>query len=186
MLHGAIGFGNENVLNYPKFLFCGSFNPMHDGHVAIIDYIYNKYKVPVDLEISLSNVEKSPINIDEVWKRYKQIQSIHKPSFGRLYITDNARYLEKAKILPDVTFVCGFDTMKALCDGKHYKQEKFENVIREFSKLGITWLVFPRHKNDGTVSKLEDFKNINKALLSSVKFADDFEAVKMSSRELRK
>ena len=179
MLHGVVGFGNENALKYPKFLFCGSFNPMHNGHIAIIDYIYNKYRCPVDLEISLNNVDKPTIDLDEVWKRHKQIMSVSKPSFSNLYITDDARYLEKAKILPDVTFVCGFDTMKALCDGCHYKKEKFEQVVREFSKLGITWLVFPRHD----VGKLKDMP---KALLSSVKFADDFEPVKISSRELRK
>ncbi len=183
MLHGIVGFGNEDALKYPKFLFCGSFNPMHNGHIAIIDYIYKKYRVPVDLEISLNNVDKSTIDLDEVWKRHKQILSVSKPSFSNLYITDNARYLDKAKILPDVTFVCGYDTMKTLCDGRHYKEQKFEQVIRDFSKLGITWLVFPRHNSDGQVGKL---KSIPKALLSSIKFADDFEPVKISSRELRK
>lgn len=181
-----MGFGNECALNYPKFLFCGSFNPMHKGHLGIIDYIYNKYKVPVDIEISFNNVEKNKIDLDEVWRRFRQIQSVANDSFGKLYITDDARYLEKAKILPDVTFVCGFDTMKAFSSGQHYKEEKFEKVIRELNKLGITWLVFPRYKSDGTISDVDDFKQINKALRSSVKFVEDFDPIRISSRELRK
>ena len=183
MLYGILGFGNEKALDYPKYLFCGSFNPMHDGHIAIVDYIYNKVGVPVDFEISHNNVEKKPIDIDEIRRRYEQKRTKYKPSFGKLYMTDDARYLEKARILPDVTFVCGYDTIKAMANGGYY--EKFDDALQELNDLGIKWLVFPRHKEDGTLSTEEDYKHFPRLLLRNLKVAVDFPPLKISSREVR-
>lgn len=185
MLYGIIGFGNEKALDYPKFLFCGSFNPMHEGHVSIVDYIYDKYGFPVDFEISHNNVEKASITVDDMRKRWEQMRSLAKPSFGRLYQTDDARYLEKARIFPDVTFVCGFDTIKALCDGRYYKED-FNEVINRFNELGTKWIVFPRQKEDGTISGPDDFKDSPAELLKNITIVTDFEPVNISSRELRK
>lgn len=186
MLYGIIGFGNKKALNYPKFLFSGSFNLMHDGHIAIADYIYSKYNVPVDFEISFNNVDKPSITKDDVYLRYKVMVEKRKPSFGKLYMTDDARYLEKARVLPDVTFVCGFDTIKALADASYYKEDKFDNVLQELNDLGIKWLVFPRHKEDGKLSTEEDFKYLPRLLLRNLKIATDFKAINISSSELRK
>jgi nicotinic acid mononucleotide adenylyltransferase len=184
MLHGIIGFGND-ALDYPRFLFCGSFNPLHDGHIAIVDYLFNKYGVPVDFEISLHNVEKSSIGWDEMRKRHEQMASKVKPSFGRLYMTDDARYLEKARVLPEVTFVCGFDTIKALCDGQYYKDVSFDEVVKEFDELGIKWIVFPREKDDGTISTVDDFKDFHPGILKNLTIVEDFKPVNMRSRQLR-
>ncbi len=185
MLRGILGFGNENALNYPKFLFCGSFNPLHEGHIAIADYVFNQYGVPIDFEISLHNVEKRSIDLNEINRRHMQIASLYKPSFGRIYITDDARYLEKARTLPEVTFVCGFDTMQALCSGCYYKETSFSEVMKEFDELAIKWLVFPRHKGDGTISELSDLKYFPTYLLENTKFVSDFKPINISSRELR-
>lgn len=181
MLLGTIDFNRER-LDYPKFLFCGSFNPMHDGHIKIADYIYDKYNTPVDFEISLNNVEKTTIPIEEVRRRYEQMFTKNRPAFGRLYITDEARYLEKARIFPDVTFVCGYDTMRALCSGDYYNVN-FEDVIAEFEKLGNKFLVFPRHKEDGSVGLLDEFPP---KILEITSFVEDFVPIKVSSRELRR
>jgi len=183
MLYGVINVGDE-PLEYPKFLFCGSFNPLHEGHVAIVDFIYKKYGTPVDFEISHNNVEKASITVDEMRKRWEQMRSLAKLSFGRLYMTDDARYLEKAEIFPDVTFVCGYDTMKALADGKYYKED-FNEVIKRFSELGTKWIVFPRQKDDGTVSGPEDFKDFPEELLKNMEIVTDFQPVNVRSRDIR-
>jgi nicotinic acid mononucleotide adenylyltransferase len=184
MLLDIIKLG-DYPLEFPKFLFCGSFNPLHEGHIAIMDYIHKRYGYPVDLEISFNNVEKNSIDHHEVRRRCAQIRELSKPSFGRLYMTDDARYLEKAEIFPDVTFVCGYDTMKALADGKYYKED-FNEVIKRFSKLGTKWIVFPRQKDDGTVSSPEDFKDFPEELLKNMEIVTEFQPVNVRSRDIRK
>lgn len=184
MLYGVINVGNE-PLEYPKYLFCGSFNPLHEGHVAIVDYIHKQYGVPVDFEISHNNVEKDSITVDEMRRRWEQMRTLAKPSFGRLYMTDDARYLEKAEIFPDVTFVCGYDTFKALCDGKYYKED-FNEVVKHFEEHGTKWIVFPRQKEDGTISSPDDFSNVPVELLKNVTIVTDFLPVNVRSRDIRK
>ena len=183
MLFGVINVGDE-PLEWPKFLFCGSFNPLHEGHIAIVDYIYNKHGVPVDFEISSHNVEKDSITVEEIRKRWEQMRSVAKPSFGRLYMTDDARYLEKAEVFPDVTLVCGYDTMKALADGKYYKED-FNEVIKRFSEWDTKWIVFPRQKEDGTVSSPDDFKDFPEELLKNMEIVTDFQSVNVRSRDIR-
>ena len=179
---------NEHALDYPQFLFCGSFNPMHAGHIAIAEFVYKKFEAPVDFEISLHNVEKFSIDLEEVKRRYNQMFKLRTPAFGRLYITDDdARYLEKAYQLPEVTFICGFDTIRALCDGRYYKSKEFEMAIQEFNELGIEWLVFPRKKEDGNHSAPDDFRDFPPDLLKNITIvtSDEFPPIDIASRELR-
>ena len=101
-------------------------------------------------------------------------------------MTEDARYLEKARILPEVTFVCGFDTIKTLATGQYYQDMDFNEVIDEFDELGIKWIVFPRYKEDGVLSSAEDFKDFPEKLLKNINIIEDFTPMKISSRELRK
>lgn len=170
------------LLEYPKFLFCGSFNPIHAGHISIVNFIFRKFHTPVDLEISCFNVEKQAINPDEAFRRWVNIKADCKgsPAFNRLYVTDDARYLEKARYFPDVTFVCGFDTMKVLAEGKYYSD--FQAAIDEFDDLGIKWLAFPR--KDITI----DFDRVPVKLSKNITVVskEDFPLIDMASRDLRK
>ncbi len=186
MLCGIFGFGNPNALDWPKFLFCGSFHPLHAGHIAIADYIYSKYGVPVDFEISHHNVEKGFTDMAEIKRRHQQMTTLYKPSFSKLYVTDDARYLEKAEIFTETTFVCGFDTISALCDGRYYKDQDFNDVVKQFDELGTKWIAFPRQKEDGTISTATDFKDFPPDLLKNITIVEDFSPLNISSRQIRK
>lgn len=175
---------NNTALDYPQFLFCGSFRPIHAGHIAIADYIYNKWKVPVDFEISVNNVEKGTITLDEVKQRAYVMIRNKRPSFGKLYVSDDARYLEKARYLPGVTFVCGFDTFAALCSGMYYKCGTLSEAIKEFKDLGVKWLVFPRI-HEGKLWTKEDCKDFPPEIMEDATFVEDFTPMDISSRKLR-
>jgi nicotinic acid mononucleotide adenylyltransferase len=180
------------TLNYPQFLFCGSFNPLHCGHIAIAKYVSRAYGPPVDFEISLSNVEKQHIDLQEAERRFQQMKNECEAqalvsTFGKLYITDAARYLEKARLFPDVTFVCGFDTIHALCAGIYYKGNEFNEALDEFEELGTKWLAFNRRKANGEFSREEDFENFPDKLRKHLTIVskEDFPHIDVSSREIR-
>lgn len=188
MILGAFNF-SEYRLDYPQFLFCGSFNPLHIGHIRIADYIYRKYGVPVDFEISLNNVDinKGIINLEEAKKRFKEMYNLRTPAFSRLYITDDARYLEKARCFPEVTIVCGFDTISALLHGDYYEDD-FQEAMDEFDELGIKWLAFPRGPADGRFGKPGDFNGFPQQLLKNITIVsvDEMPLMNISSRQIRK
>jgi nicotinic acid mononucleotide adenylyltransferase len=176
---------NKHALIYPKFLFCGSFHPIHAGHVAIAEYIWKEHRVPVDFEVSCYNVEKDVIDDNEAFRRWAKMMNERTPAFGKLYVTQDARYLDKARIFPDVVFVCGFDTIKALASGKYY--DNLEAALDEFEELGISWIAFPRRKPNGEVSSEKDFVDFPKKLLKHLTIVSEqeFPLVDLSSREIR-
>jgi hypothetical protein len=96
----------------------GSFNPLHRGHLAMMDYAEARYGMAGHWEISVQNVDKPPLDYLTLGERIAGIAA----SDGRrgICLTAAPTFAEKAQWLPGVTFVVGLDTVQRLADPKYY------------------------------------------------------------------
>ena len=119
----------------------GSFNPLHRGHTRLASAASAVLGAPVAYEISITNVDKPPLELEEIRRRVTQLA-------GRAEVvaTRATVFYEKARILPGCTFVIGVDTMRRLIDPKYYGGSwgKMLSAIGEMRELGCTFLVAGR------------------------------------------
>ena len=122
-------------------LFPGSFNPVHDGHremARIAEEILGRSICP---EISVNNVDKATLDRNDLMMRANQARKL-----GKVVATSAPRFVEKAKLFRDTTFVIGADTALRLDDPKYYqnKIDLRDQSIEEIACAGGKFLVFGR------------------------------------------
>lgn len=72
-------------------IFPGSFNPIHDGHVEVYNYIHENFG-PVFLEICTRHPLKGEISKEDLAKR---IDLIHKRGITKIILSDLSLYTDK-------------------------------------------------------------------------------------------
>lgn len=85
-------------------VFPGAFNPLHIGHLKLLEAAERLLKTEVIFELSLSNVEKTTVQEGELKKRLRQFRR------HRIAVTNAAMFQKKAKLFPECCFIVGFDT----------------------------------------------------------------------------
>ena len=122
-------------------IFPGAFNPFHKGHKEIIAYSEQLLGDEVYLEISISNVDKLPIDFLTMQDRQKQINK------NPLIFTNAPTFLEKARLFPRACFILGVDTVLRIVDKKYYGNDEqlLASSIDEICELGCKMVVFGRH-----------------------------------------
>lgn len=95
-------------------VLCGAFNPLHAGHEQLRTIAEARLGRPVHYELSIRNVDKPPLDYVTIARRRRQ--------FGRapLALTNAPTFAEKARLLPGVVFVVGYDTAERIIDPKYY------------------------------------------------------------------
>jgi hypothetical protein len=133
-------------------VFPGSFNPLHDGHRRMHALAQERLGGPVEFEISVENVGKLPLDYIDMANRASQFTD------GQLCFTRAPRMVQKARLFPGRTIVCGLDTITRVADIRFANNDEAERdaTIAEIAKLGNRFLVFGRTKFGGGFQTLED------------------------------
>ena len=141
---------SSDVRDPASLIFPGAFNPLHRGHALMAALAKQTFGSPVDFELSIANVDKPSLTLEEVMERIKQFPE------ARLWITHAATFLEKASLFPNSRFVIGADTAIRLFDHKYYsKPAAVVEAIRAIEKNGCRFVVFGR-KIDERFAKPQD------------------------------
>ena len=119
----------------------GSFNPLHRGHTHLASAASAILGAPVAYEISITNVDKPPLELEEVRGRLAQFAGT-----ADVVVTRAPVFYEKARILKGCTFVIGVDTMRRVIDPKYYggSRGKMLFALEEMRELGCSYLVAGR------------------------------------------
>ena len=119
----------------------GSFDPLHQGHRRLADVASDMLKSQVTFELSVTNVDKPPLEEPEVRKRVAQFA-------GKwpVVISQATVFSEKARMFPGCTLIIGWDTAVRLVDARYYGGEEFEAVraLDEIRDQGCRFLVAGR------------------------------------------
>ena len=137
----------------PLVLMPGSFNPMHAGHVLLARVAEELRQQPLAFEISVTNVDKPPLEGQTV--RHRLAQFAWK---SPVELTRATTFLEMSRLFPRATFVIGADTAERLVAPKYYGDDevRMHAALEEIANSGSSFLVAVRIDAAGRVRALSD------------------------------
>ena len=119
-------------------IFPGAFNPLHDGHRRMAALAQTLLKTPVAYEICIRNVDKPPLNFQDIKERRQQFGD------AGAWFTNAATFTEKARAFSNATFIVGADTVRRIAEPRYYPDGNPDAAISELRRLGCRFLVFGR------------------------------------------
>jgi nicotinic acid mononucleotide adenylyltransferase len=137
----------------PTIVLPGSFNPVHEGHWGLARVAAEMLGGRVAFELSLRNVDKPDLDLAEVHRRLE-------PFRGRaaVWLTRAPRFLDKAVLFPNATFVVGADTAARLVSPRYYENDTaaMRRALDELASHGARFFVAARARADGELETLID------------------------------
>lgn len=142
MIPYAYGSGSVHSEDVRRVVLSGSFNPLHEGHLKLMDAACSVVSgVPI-FEVSVINADKPPLSLEEIKSRASQFEKA-----GRtVAFTNQPYFFKKAELFPNSTFVIGVDTAIRLIDPKYYdgNSSRMLEVLLGMQHLGCDFLVAGR------------------------------------------
>jgi len=145
-LNEAKASGEPGKPGEVKLVFPGSFDPCHRNHIFMAKLASEKLNEPVHFEISLTNVDKPPIDFISLSQRLDSLREYKEEAFmGGLCLTNAPLFLQKVNLFPNSTFIVGADTIKRIFDAKYYNgSADTPTILRHFKEKNVRFMVFHR------------------------------------------
>jgi nicotinamide mononucleotide (NMN) deamidase PncC len=138
-----------------RAIFPGAYNPPHAGHLRMARCAADRLGEPVAYELSLTNVDKPPLDFLEIAQRLDALRTLD--SEAMVLVTDAPTFRQKSALAPGCTFVVGADTLVRIADPRYYEggQQGLATALAEIAARGCRFLVFGRQLN-GRFQTLSD------------------------------
>ncbi len=125
-------------------LLAGSFNPIHEGHIALLDTAEHAVRAPLacfELSVANASSSKAEIGENELFDRVDQFKDIQS-----LLVTRRPYFRDKIAFMqPNSWLVIGADTFKRFFDLQYYESPaqmiEFASLL---DKQGVKLIVGPR------------------------------------------
>ena len=129
---------------YMQNIFPGSFAPIHQGHLRMIELAQQRLSGKIALEISVYNVDKAPLDYMEIEHRLRQIDE--RLPGQAIWLTRTIRFIDKSRLFRGATFLAGADTIKRIGSQRYYANNHglLLEVLRVITHCGCRFLVFAR------------------------------------------
>ena len=142
---------NPNA-EFTQAIFPGSFNPIHQGHLEMINIAEQRLQEKVVLELAIQNVDKPPFDYIELKHRLEKIRK-EKPNLA-VWLTQTPLFIDKAELFRETTFIVGADTIKRFADLRFYNENvhNLHDILRTIAFCNCRFLVFARKSKTGLES----------------------------------
>ena len=130
----------------------GSFRPYHQGHENLAKVAEQILDRPVLFELSVLNVDKPPLDADDIKQRVAQFAGK-----APVALTRAETFRKKAELFPNCPFVVGADTAERLVAERYYDNSRsgMLTALAEIWAAGCRFLVAGRWE-DGRFRTLEE------------------------------
>lgn len=123
-----------------------SANPLHEGHLAMMEYAHRTLGSPVDVEICVRNADKPALDYLEIADRLDRARDdlVGRPFAGEVFLSNVGRFVEKAVAMPSSTFLVGADTLERLEAPQFGGDHALHELNDAFDEHDCVFLAFPR------------------------------------------
>lgn len=141
-------------------IYCGSWNPLHEGHKTIYGMANEILQSKVVLELTIKNAEKGNIDYLDIERRHNYIKEYPHIITGAPFVRNKIEVIKREFPKSDLIFVVGYDTWKRIWDKKYCLNGSIGQESDFFAKYNVRFLVFGRGEEFKPLCDISEFFRI--------------------------